>query len=117
MSWKELLQDLVQTGPDNVKKLVQLAEKLPSDATLQKLDGTLNKLIPYIPRLERILGDGNVKNLERLVSQLPDKSTLDRLAKALPMLEKMPDKETLTKLLDKADSLKGFLDSLEGSPT
>lgn len=112
-TWQDLLKDLVQTGPNNVKKLMTLAEKLPSDATLQQLNVTINNLIPCIPQLERILGDGNIKNLERLLKKMPDSKTLDRLANTLPMLEKMPDKAMLNKLLDKADSLTGFLDSLE----
>ena len=114
MSWKELLQDLVKTGPENIKKLIEVAEKLPSDSTLKSLNATLNSLIPYIPQLERILGDGNIKNLERLLKKAPDTKTLDKLANALPMLEKMPDKQTLNLLLLKADSLQGFLNSLEG---
>jgi len=111
---QELLSDLVKTGPNNIKKLMALAEKLPSDSTLQQLNVTLNNLVPYIPQLERLLGDGNIKNMERLLKKVPDAKTLDRLANALPMLEKLPDKETLNKLLTKADSLQGFLDTLEG---
>ena len=91
-----------------------MADKLPSDSTLQSLITTLNSLIPYIPLLESTLGNDNVKNLEKLIRKLPEERTLARLADALPMLEKMPDQATLNKLLEKADSLKGFLDSLEG---
>lgn len=112
--WQDLLKDILQTGPANVKRLMEVAEKMPSDATLQKLNTTANKLIPHIPQLERILGDGNIRNLERLLSSMPDTKTLDRLANALPMLERLPDKKTLNDLLSKADSLKGLLDSLEG---
>jgi len=111
---QELLKDFIHTGPENVKKLMSLLEKLPGDSTLQGLSTTLNNLIPYIPQLERILGDGNIKNMERLLKKVPDSKTLDRLANALPMLEKMPDNKTLRELLDKADSLQGFLDNLEG---
>ena len=111
---QDLLKDLISTGPNNAKRLMALAEKLPSDATLQGLTTTLNSLVPYIPQLERILGDGNIKNMERLLKKVPDTKTLDRLANALPMLEKLPDSKTLKELLDKADSLQGFLDSLEG---
>ena len=111
--WKELLQDLVKTGPDNIKKLIEVADKLPSDTTLQSLNTTINALIPYIPQLEKILGDSNIKNLERLVKKMPDNETLGRLSKALPYLENMPDKATLKQLIEKADSLKGFLDELE----
>jgi len=111
---QDLLKDFTQTGPSNVKKLMALAEKLPSDSTLHELNTTLNSLIPYIPQLERILGDGNIKNMERLLKKVPDAKTLDRLANALPMLEKLPDKKTLEQLLSKADSLQGFLDSVEG---
>jgi len=114
MDLKGLLKEIAQTGPTNFKRLLDIGEKLPSDTTLQQLNTTINSLIPYIPQLERILGDGNIKNLERLVKKMPDTKTLDRLAKALPMLEKLPDKKTLNELLTKADSLKGFLDSLEG---
>jgi len=111
---QELFKDIVKTGPDNVKKLMEVAQKLPSDSTLQQLNTTINKLIPYIPQLEKVLGDGNIKNMERLLKKMPDTKTLDRLSQALPMLEKMPDREMLNKLLDKADSLKDLLDSLEG---
>jgi len=111
---QDLLSDFVKTGPNNIKKLMALAEKLPSDSTLQQLNATLSALIPYIPQLERILGDGNIKNMERLLKKIPDDKTLNRLANALPMLEKLPDKETLNQLLTKADSLQSFLDSLEG---
>ena len=111
---QDLIRDLCSTGPSNVKKLMAVAEKLPSDSTLQQLNVTINNLIPCIPQLERILGDGNIKNMERLLKKIPDTKTLDRLTNALPMLEKMPDKATLNKLLDKADSLSGFLNSLEG---
>ena len=111
----ELIEDFVHTGPNNVKKLMALVEKLPSDSTLQGMTTTINSLIPYIPQLERILGDGNIKNMERLLKKVPDSKTLDRLANALPMLEKLPDQKTLTELLNKADSLQGFLDNLEGS--
>jgi len=113
MSWQELLKDILQTGPTNIKKLIEVAERLPSDSTLLQLNTTINTLIPYIPQLEKILGDGNIKNMERLMKKMPDTKTLDRLCNALPMLENMPDKETLNKLISKADSLKGFLDSFE----
>jgi len=113
MNWKDLLQDIAKTGPTNVKKLIDVAEHLPTDSTLQKLNTTVNSLIPYIPRLEKILGDSNLKNMERLLKKMPDAKTLDRLSNALPMLEKLPDKQTLNQLLDRADSLKGFLNSLE----
>ena len=113
-TFQELLKDLVSTGPSNAKRLMALAEKLPSDTTLQGLTTTVNNLIPYISQLERILGDGNIKNMERLLKKIPDTKTLDRLANALPMLEKLPDNKTLKELLNKADSLQGFLDNLEG---
>ena len=111
--WKSLLQDIAKTGPSNIKKLMDVAEHLPSDSTLQQLSTTINNVIPYIPQLEKILGDGNIKNMERLLKKIPDAKTLDRLSNALPMLEKLPDKQTLNQLLKKADSLKGFLDTLE----
>ena len=113
MDWKELLTDIAKTGPSNIKKLMDVAEHLPSDSTLQQLNTTINNLIPFIPQLERILGDGNIRNMERLMKKMPDAKTLDRLSNALPMLEKLPDKQTLNQLLEKADSLKGFLDSIE----
>lgn len=111
---QDLLKDITQTGPSNFKRALDVAEKLPSDTTLQSLNSTLEKLIPYLPQLEKVLGDGNIKSLEGLVKKIPDQKTLDRLAKALPMLEKIPDKETLNKLLDKAQSLQDFLKTLEG---
>ena len=111
---QELLKDVVQSGPGNIKRFMSIAEKLPSDSTLQQLNTTINSLIPHIPQLESILGDGNIKNMERLLKKIPDSKTLDRLASALPMLERLPDKETLGRLLNKADSLQGLLDSLEG---
>jgi len=114
MEIKELLRDLMHSGPENVRKLMSLLEKLPSDYTLQGLSTTVNNLIPYIPQLERMLGSGNISNLERIMNKIPDNRTLEKLANALPMLEKMPDQATLNKLLEKADSLKGFLDTLEG---
>ena len=113
MNWKDLLTDVAKTGPSNIKKLMDVAERLPSDSTLQQLNTTINNLIPYIPQLERILGDGNIKNLERLMKKVPDSKTLDRLSNALPMLERLPDKQTLNQLLTKADSLQHFLDSVE----
>ena len=115
MSWlQEILRDFVQTGPENVKKLMSLLEKMPSDYTVQGLSTTINNLIPYIPQLERMLGDGNIKNMERILNKIPDTRTLEKLANALPMLEKLPDQKTLNELLEKAESLQGFLDSLEG---
>jgi len=111
---QELLKDAVQSGPGNIKKLMALAEKLPSDATLQQLSTTINNLIPCIPQLEKILGDGNIKSMERLLKKIPDTNSLNRLTDSLPILERLPDKETLSKLLEKADSLQGFLDTLEG---
>ena len=109
----DLINSIVQTGPDNLIRLLAIAEKIPSDSTLQKLITTLNSLIPYIPQLERVFGDSNIKNLERLTERIPDQKTLDKLVNALPILEKLPDKATLNQLLEKAESLKGFLDSLE----
>ena len=109
----DLIKDIAQTGPDNLKRLLVLVEKMPSDDTLQKLNTTLNNLIPYIPRLEGIFGDSNIKNLERLTKKIPDQKTLDRLVNAIPILEKMPDKKTLNQLLEKAESLGNFLNSLE----
>ena len=111
---QDLLKDLVKTGPSNVVKLMELAEKLPSESTLKQLNDTVNRLIPYIPQLEKILGDGNIKNMEILLTKIPDSRTLNRLADSLPMLEKLPDQKTLNELLSKMDSLKGFLDNLEG---
>ena len=110
----DLLKDMVHSGPGNVKKLMELAEKLPSDTTLQHLSTTIDNLIPHIPQLEKILGDGNIKSMERLLKKIPDTKSIDRLAAALPMLEKLPDQKTLSELLDKASSLQGFLDNLEG---
>ena len=114
MQFKELLKDLMTTGPSNVKRLIEVAEKLPTDSTIQHLASTIDRAIPMIPTLERIMGDGNLKNLDRLMKRIPDSKTLDRLANSLPLLERMPDKATLNKLMEKADSLKGFLDSIEG---
>jgi len=111
---QDLLKDVVQSGPSNIKKFLELAEKLPSDSTLQQLNTTINSLVPFIPQLEKLLGDGNIKNMERLLKKVPDAKTLDRLASALPMLEKLPDNETLNKLLSKANSLESFLSALEG---
>ena len=111
--WKELLQDVIQSGPGNVKRLLEVAEKLPSDSTLQSLNLTINNLIPYIPQLERILGDGNIRNLERLLGKMPDKKTVDKLANTLPLLERLPDQKTLNELLTKASSLEGLIKSLE----
>jgi len=111
---QNLFRDIIKTGPDNAKRLMALIENLPSDSTLQGLNTTLNNLIPYIPQLERILGDGNIRNMERLLKKVPDAKTLNRLADSLPMLEKLPDAKTLNELLVKADSLQGFLESLEG---
>ena len=113
MDWKALLKDFASTGPDNLKKLLSVMEKMPSDTTLHELNVTANNLIPYIPQIEKVLGDGNLKNLERLTKKIPDQKTLDRLISALPMLEKLPDKATLTQLLNKADSITGFLESLD----
>jgi len=113
MNWKELLRDMAKTGPENVKKLMEVVEHLPTDSTLRGFNTTINSLISYIPRLEKILGDSNLKNMERLLRKMPDARTLDRLSNALPMLEKLPDEQILNQLLDRADSLKGFLDSLE----
>ena len=113
MSWRELFKEIASTGPDNFKKLLDVAERLPSDETLRGLISTVNNLTPLIPQIERIFGDGNIKNLEGLMKKIPDQKTLNRLADALPMLEKLPDKETLTQLLNKAESLTGFLDSLD----
>ena len=112
-NWQEAIKDLVHTGPSNVKRFLEVLEKMPSDSTLNKLAGTLNNLIPMIPRLENLLGNGNIKNLERLLKRVPDSKTVDRLCNAIPMLERIPDKETINRMLEKADSLKGFLDSLE----
>ena len=114
MGLQELLKDLVKTGPENAKKLMAIAERLPSDDTLQQLNVTIRDLIPYIPQLERVLGDGNIRNMEGLLKRIPDSKTLNRLASALPMLEKLPDGKTLNDLLAKAESLQGFLNSLEG---
>ena len=114
MKFKELLNDVLTTGPSNMKRFIEVAEKLPSDTTLQHLASAVDNAVPMIPTLERILGDGNLKNMEKLLRKIPDSKTLDRLVNALPLLERMPDKATLTKLLDKADSLETFLGSLEG---
>ena len=111
----DLLKDIAQSGPDNLKRLLVLAERMPSDETLKSLNTTINNLIPYIPQLEKIFGDSNIKNLERLTRKIPDQRTLDRLVNAIPILEKMPDKKTLSQLLDKASSLESFLNSLEKS--
>lgn len=113
---QELIADVVKTGPHNVKRLMDFAEKLPSDRTLQQFNVTLNNLIPHIDQLERIIGDGNIKNLDRLVKKVPDQKTLDRLVKALSSLEKLPDQKTLKELLDKADNFQSFINSLEGGP-
>jgi len=114
MGLQELLKDIIQSGPSNIKRALLVAERLPTDETLKSFSKTLDNLIPHIPELEKILGDGNMKSMERLLKQVPDAKTLDRLSKALPVLERVPDKETLNKLLDKAESLRGFLDKLEG---
>lgn len=111
---QELLRDFLKTGPDNLKKAAALVERLPSDYTIQQLSLTINNLIPYIPQLERMLGDGNIKNLESIMDKIPDKRTLEKLANTLPMLEKLPDQKVLMELLEKADFIQGFIDSLEG---
>lgn len=116
MSWKELFRDLVSTGPKNIERFLDVAEKLPTDETLRQLNNTANSVIPYLAHvetLERLLTPENQKNLERMMKKVPDAKTLGRLCDALPLLEKMPDKDTLNKLLAKADSLEGFMKVLE----
>jgi len=112
MSLKDLLKEITATGPDNMKRILAMIEKLPSDDTLHELNATANKLIPLIPQLENILGSGNLDKLMKLTGNIPDTDTLNRLASALPALEKLPDKKTLGELMKKAESLSGFLDSL-----
>lgn len=110
----DLLKDVLKTGPDNIKKLVNLADKLPSDSTILQLVDTVNRLIPYIPQLEKMIGGNGLSNIEGIMANIPDSKTLNKLADALPMLKNLPDSKTLNALLSQADNLKGFLNSLEG---
>lgn len=113
MGWRELIRDIAATGPENIKKMLEVAEKLPSDETLHELIAMVNDLMPLVPKIEKLFEGGNLTKLTKLIGKMPDQKTLNRLADALPMLEKLPDSATLKSLLDKADSLTGFLESID----
>ena len=110
---QQVVKDLAKTGPDNLKKLLALAEQLPSDNTLRELTSTLNKVIPYIPQVQALLGDGRLSSLDGVLSKVPDQATLEKLSKYLPYLEKIPNEATLQRLLEQAESLKKIIDVLE----
>lgn len=114
--FRDLLADVIKSGPENVKRVVEVLDKMPSDKTLNRLLNTMDTLSSYLPILEslgKVLGDGSLAKIESLVKNCPDKATLDRLMGLAPMLEKVPDKVTLNRLLDKAESLEGLLKSLD----
>jgi len=110
---QELLEDFVKTGPTNVKRLLELAERLPSDDTLRRLSSNLASLIPYIPQLERILNSDGTVGLKEIAAKIPDEATLKQLALALPALEHLPSEEVLKELLEKFGSLQGLIDALD----
>lgn len=115
-TWRDLLAGIIKTGPENVKRVVEVLDKMPSDTTLNRLIDTVDKLSPYLPILEsfgKVVGGDSLARIESLAKNCPDKSTLDRLVAAIPILEKIPDRATLTRLLDKADSLEGLMKSLD----
>ena len=110
MSLKELLQDMASTGPNHVKKLMSMADNIPSEETLQRLTESLASLVPFLPTLERFLNDGGLTRLEALSKTMPDAVTLTRLTN---LLDKIPDAEVLKDLLTKVDKLEGFIDGLD----
>ena len=113
--FQDLMKDLMHSGPENFKKLLDVAERLPAEETLLKLASSLDRWYPYLPLLEKLSGDGSLSGLERALARIPSASTLDKLSSTLPLLEKLPDERTINKFLEKADGLQKFIESLEGS--
>ena len=113
--FKDLVELGAKHGPETIQKLLVLSERMPKDDTIRTVCGTAEKFIPYLATLEKVVGNGNLENLQRLIDKIPDTHTLNRLIEYLPMLEKMPDKEMLGKLLAKADSFESLLESIDKS--
>lgn len=109
----DLFKDVVKTGPENVKKLINALDSLPNDETLMKIAETLEKFSPLIPELQRALQNGTLDKVVANMATMPDKATLNKLVKLAPMMEKIPDKATLNRLLDKADEMKSFIEGME----
>jgi hypothetical protein len=116
---RDFVAALIKSGPENINAAIKAIEKLPSDTTMNraidKVDQvmpTIQQILPYLSTLSQlasIMSPQNMQTLQGLSKNLPDKETMDRLARLLPYLDKLPDKETLKALLDKADALTALL--------
>jgi hypothetical protein len=109
---RDFVAALIKSGPENMANAIKAIERLPSEATLNRGIDEIDKLIPYLPSLTglaQVLTPQNIASLQKLSQSIPDKTTFDNLMKLLPYLDKLPDKETLTKLLEKADTLTNLL--------
>ena len=115
MGLKELILGATQSGSDTFKRLADVVDKMPTDATLKEINITVSRLIPYIPQLEKMLGDGNLDKLTRIMEKVPNSYELDKLSRALMMLDRIPDKATLEKLLNKVDALENLLNTLDSA--
>ena len=113
MSLKDLLAKAAQLNTSDLRSFINALERLPSESTLRQMNSTILSLVPYIPTLERMLGDGNLDKFLRMLERIPDKESIDKLTKLSVALDKIPDKATLDKLFVKIDSLQNFISSLE----
>jgi hypothetical protein len=105
---------LIKSGPENMTAAIEAIKRLPSEATINRGIDTADKFVPYLQSLtglDQVLTPQNIAALQKLSQSIPDKATFDNLMKLLPYLDKLPDKETLKSLLEKASSLETLLKS------
>jgi hypothetical protein len=113
----DLLKDAAKNGPGNIQKVLALGDTLPKDKTLEKGIVTFDKLLPYLPMLEKAINSGELDKLEKLAKKLPDQATLKRLIaileKLAPYLDKLPDEATLKDLMKKIEPALTLLENLD----
>jgi len=110
---KDLLTSFAKSGPENIKKMLEIGEKLPSDSTLLQLIAAFDRMYPYLPMIQKAMNNGGMEGLKTVADKIPDKETLEKLMKFAPYLEKLPDTETLKQLLAKADTLESLIKKID----
>ena len=112
---RDFVAALIKSGPENMANAIKAIEKLPTEATINRGIDTADKFIPYLSTLSglgNVFTPQNIEALQKLSQSIPDKATFDNLMKLLPYLDKLPDKETLKQLLEKADAITKLLTSM-----
>lgn len=118
--FRDLIADVIKSGPENVKAIIGALDKLPKEETLLQLVDALDKFYPYMPLLEKAIESKDLDKLVALAQKLPGKKTLEdiialaqKLEPHMDKLDKLPEGKTLDKLLENLEPLIQVLNNME----